>query len=314
MIVVYGLSENNINNTLFNLIFDLKITQTFDFKKDLTSILNELNQVSIFDEEANDEVKNYVITNAKFLTDKKDWSDQLDQLINTSHNLICTVSARNLSSFKLTKEQTKKIKFVKANAFSNEDKEKFVNKLIKKYQLNFTDEQTINYLIEKLANNPFTINNELNKFHLCNGTEIITKKIVDSLCFNSNEANIMVLGELIIKNDVKNAYRLYNWLLSQKELPITIIILLGYNFLEFKFQKMFLMKYGTNSTYSLAMKFGWYPKTLMNNLTFLQSVSLQEINNFLKDLYQLEIDIKLSKVIPETALGLLILKKITSLN
>lgn len=52
----------------------------------------------------------------------------------------------------------------------------------------------------------------------------------------------------------------------------------------------------------------------MNNLTFLQSVSLQEINNFLKDLYQLEIDIKLSKVIPETALGLLILKKITSLN
>ncbi|WEK83341.1 MAG: hypothetical protein L3I91_01420 [Mycoplasma sp.] len=306
MVIIYGLSKPNIKNALTLELLNKQVTNSFVYDDNFETIIGEVQQNSLFDDPS--VKKLYVIEDASFLTKKDQKSlSQVEELLNSNHQIILTVSARNKTSFAEVLQKNKNITWIKAAAVSEENKKDIIENLIKHYQIGFDKEATKEYLIAELSNNWNWVNNELTKIALVNKDEVITKKVLDELLFSNYDENILSLSKLILQKQTKQALDLFEQLIKQKVSEVNIINILVVSFFEFKLQKQFFNMTPYNSIKYRCMEYGWYPSFIYENYKVLEKVNLKTIDQILTNLLDLDYKIKTNQLIPSLALKLFIL-------
>lgn len=306
--IIYGMSNNNVQNKLYTLLFDQKIKYTF-FDQTNEEIISMLKQTNLFDEsdQSHDIV---VIHNAKFLVnDKKSSIEFINELIECDQQIYCLVTAKSVSSFnKIVIKNKNKFNLIKATAFNEQDKLLFVNKLTKTHQINFDCEKTRNVFINQLANDPFLILNEIKKLECYSVSDKITEDILAKLVFNEVDELIFNLIEYILLKKHYLAINLYNQLLRRKIQTTVIIATIAAQLIDLKIQKqLFLVNHFSNIYYlSEQTKIPYF--ILNKNFNLLRNINLSRINKLLDKLVLIDYNIKCYQSLPELEFKLFILE------
>jgi DNA polymerase-3 subunit delta len=193
-------------------------------------ILNFIEQTSIFEEE-----KTKVFINADFLNkkDKKSFVEKLLKKDDKSVFLLDIGEKGKLQDF-LT-EKAKKI-----DSFSTKNINDLISSILKENEANFDDQTSLNYFIESVENNPFSIESELNK--LINFNKIITKDNIITLVRSKTEESIFNLLNFILLNKHNLSLNTLDSLITNKFTIIEIITIISPQLIMLKTVKMALEK------------------------------------------------------------------------
>lgn len=200
------IKENNINNESIS-TYDLEIDA-------LKNALIDINTISLFES-----TKCIICKNLTNVTDLSDLKEYLK--VNTSNILIFIMK---------TPKDNKEIYNLIKNKIdlSKIDINKYIENELKDYKINSS---SINLLINNCNNNFNRITNEINKLKMYKYEEkVISNDDINLLVKKDLQNNIFDLINYINKKDKKNAYKVYNELIQNNEIPIKILVTLANNY------------------------------------------------------------------------------------
>ena len=198
---------------------------------------------------------------------------------------------------KLVKEKGKVVEFNKTNDINS-----IVKNLFDDYKIS---NELINLLIDRVGNDIYTLENEIQKIKLYkNNDKIITKEDILSLTNKNINTDIFNLIEHIINKDIDNAYYEYKEIIKLEE-PIKIMIMLSNQF-RIIYQAKELFKKGYTEG-EIASLINIHPYRIKLALNKSRNYDNKTVLKLLYELANMDIKIKTGKIEPSIALELFIL-------
>lgn len=278
-IIRYSLNEDSIDNILedantFNLFSDTKLiivndANIFTSSNDILTdkIINYLNNY-------ND--KSYLVFT--LLSDKIDNRKKITKAMSDKGNVI------NLN--KKDVDTNYIISYLKENG----------------YQINMSDARMI---LNKVGNNLFSINNELDKLMLFKlEDKVIDKNSIDLLINENIDSSLFALVDSITNKDKDKMLKLYHECLLESD-PIMIINMLANKYILLYQVKRLISDGYSDDKIAKELEVHPYPVKLARNMCY--SYSVKEILDIILKLANLDKDIKLGNVNGEVGLEFLLL-------
>lgn len=278
-IIRYSLNEDSIDNILedantFNLFSDTKLiivndANIFTSSNDILTdkIINYLNNY-------ND--KSYLVFT--LLSDKIDNRKKITKAMSDKGNVI------NLN--KKDVDTNYIISYLKENG----------------YQINMSDARMI---LNKVGNNLFSINNELDKLMLFKlEDKVIDKNSIDLLINENIDSSLFALVDSITNKDKNKMLKLYHECLLESD-PIMIINMLANKYILLYQVKRLISDGYSDDKIAKELEVHPYPVKLARNMCY--SYSVKEILDIILKLANLDKDIKLGNVNGEVGLEFLLL-------
>ncbi len=307
-VFLYNINGGCMNNYLivsesFRLIAD-ELEQIIG--KNTNIIKYDMQNVTIFDliNEAAymsllDEPKFIIATNANFFGNIKLKEEESEYLINYLVNpnknttIIFTTNKKLDERKKITKFMRNQYKVIDIPKLNEFDMNKKVSNIFKKNNYNI-EFDAVRYITSSCLNNYDLIYNEIAKIKLCyTEKKDLTLEDIKKLVFPSIEDNVFKLINAIVTKDHKLARKYFNDLKILKEEPIAFIALLAR-----EYRNMYLIKtLGRTKSKEDLLKImniqNWqYEKHEKNAYQYDE----QELKEKLKELYDLDCQIKMGKI------------------
>ena len=302
--LLYGTVDYLINKTIDKIISDNKIDEFNINKYDLTNslltdIINDASSMSLFSDKKIIIVNNaYIFTgnNKKYL--EQDTLELEKYLNNVNDN---TILIFNVNSEKLD-ERKKITKLIKKNGlvkdFNSIDNISLVKNLFDDYSIS---NDNVKYLISRVGDDSSLLASEIEKIKIYkNEDKTITFDDITNLTTKSLEVNNFKLIDAIINKNKAEAFNLYQDRIKLNEEPIAIIISLANQIrIMYQVKQLYLNGYTENNIASILKIHPYRVKLASQNAKKYDSNILL---NYLKQLADLDINIKTGKV--DKTLGL----------
>ncbi len=302
--LLYGTVDYLINKTIDKIISDNKIDEFNINKYDLTNslltdIINDASSMSLFNDKKIIIVNNaYIFTgnNKKYL--EQDTLELEKYLNNVNDN---TILIFNVNSEKLD-ERKKITKLIKKNGlvkdFNSIDNISLVKNLFDDYSIS---NDNVKYLISRVGDDSSLLASEIEKIKIYkNEDKTITFDDITNLTTKSLEVNNFKLIDAIINKNKAEAFNLYQDRIKLNEEPIAIIISLANQIrIMYQVKQLYLNGYTENNIASILKIHPYRVKLASQNAKKYDSNILL---NYLKQLADLDINIKTGKV--DKTLGL----------
>lgn len=278
-IIRYSLNEDSIDNILedantFNLFSDTKLiivndANIFTSSNDILTdkIINYLNNY-------ND--KSYLVFT--LLSDKIDNRKKITKVMSDKGNVI-DLNKKDVDTNYI-------ISYLKENG----------------YQINMSDARMI---LNKVGNNLFSINNELDKLMLFKlEDKVIDKNSIDLLINENIDSSLFALVDSITNKDKDKMLKLYHECLLESD-PVMIINMLANKYILLYQVKRLISDGYSDDKIAKELEVHPYPVKLARNMCY--SYSVKEILDIILKLANLDKDIKLGNVNGEVGLEFLLL-------
>ena len=302
--LLYGTVDYLINKTIDKIINDNKIDEFNVNKYDLTNslltdIINDASSMSLFSD------KKIIIVNNAYIftgTNKKYTEQNTEELENYLNNindntiLIFTINNEKLDERKKITKSVKKNGIVKD--FNSIDNISLVKNLFEDYSIS---NDNVKYLISRVGEDSSLLASEIEKIKIYkNDDKTITHDDITNLTTKSLEVNNFKLIDAIINKNKAEAFSLYQDRIKLNEEPIAIIISLANQIrIMYQVKQLYLDGYTENNIASILKIHPYRVKLASQNARKYDSDILL---NYLKQLADLDIDIKTGKV--DKTLGL----------
>lgn len=302
--LLYGTVDYLINKTIDKIINDNKIDEFNVNKYDLTNslltdIINDASSMSLFSD------KKIIIVNNAYIftgTNKKYTEQNTEELENYLNNindntiLIFTTNNEKLDERKKITKSVKKNGIVKD--FNSIDNISLVKNLFEDYSIS---NDNVKYLISRVGEDSSLLASEIEKIKIYkNDDKTITHDDITNLTTKSLEVNNFKLIDAIINKNKAEAFSLYQDRIKLNEEPIAIIISLANQIrIMYQVKQLYLEGYTENNIASILKIHPYRVKLASQNARKYDSDILL---NYLKQLADLDINIKTGKV--DKTLGL----------
>lgn len=278
-IIKYSLNEDSIDNILedantFNLFSDTKLI-----------IVNDANIFASSNDILTDKIINY-----------------LNNYNNKSYLVFTLLSDKIDNRKKITKVMSDKGNIINLN--KKEVDTNYIISYLKEngYQINMSDARMI---LNKVGNNLFSINNELDKLMLFKlEDKVIDKNSIDLLINENIDSSLFALVDSITNKDKNKMLKLYHECLLESD-PIMIINMLANKYILLYQVKRLISDGYSDDKIAKELEVHPYPVKLARNMCY--SYSVKEILDIILKLANLDKDIKLGNVNGEVGLEFLLL-------
>lgn len=278
-IIKYSLNEDNIDNILedantFNLFSDTKLI-----------IVNDANIFTSSNDILTDKIINYL----------NNYNDK-------SYLVFTLLSDKIDNRKKITKVMSDKGNVIDLN--KKEVDTNYIISYLKEngYQINMSDARMI---LNKVGNNLFSINNELDKLMLFKlEDKVIDKNSIDLLINENIDSSLFALVDSITNKDKDKMLKLYHECLLESD-PIMIINMLANKYILLYQVKRLISDGYSDDKIAKELEVHPYPVKLARNMCY--SYSVKEILDIILKLANLDKDIKLGNVNGEVGLEFLLL-------
>lgn len=278
-IIKYSLNEDSIDNILedantFNLFSDTKLI-----------IVNDANIFASSNDILTDKIINY-----------------LNNYNNKSYLVFTLLSDKIDNRKKITKVMSDKGNVIDLNK-KDVDTNYIISYLKENgYQINMSDARMI---LNKVGNNLFSINNELDKLMLFKlEDKVIDKNSIDLLINENIDSSLFALVDSITNKDKDKMLKLYHECLLESD-PIMIINMLANKYILLYQVKRLISDGYNDDKIAKELEVHPYPVKLARNMCY--SYSVKEILDIILKLANLDKDIKLGNVNGEVGLEFLLL-------
>lgn len=301
----YGLKEYRINEHIKKLckdIDEININKYDLNNTNIKDILEDAKTISMFGDK-----KIVIIDNALMFSGSSSLgSEEVENYLNNINEntiLIFIIHNEKIDSRKKICKLINKVgKVIEYN--EEENPISLAKSLLKDYDI---DSNTLNFLINRVGNNPLIIKKEIEKIKIYKDEDKkITKEDILNLTVKKVEVDIFKLIDSIVKKDKENALEIYNEMLKINEEPLKIIIILANQF-RIMYQSKELLKKGyTEKDIASILKI--HPYRVKLAIQNGRSYSSKTLLKYLNDLADIDIGIKTGKLNKDLALELFILK------
>src|SRR5574344_383544 len=307
--LLYGDSSYLIDKEIDKIINTNKIEDINISKYELDStnykdIVEDASTISLFSDKKVIIVNNsYIFTSIAKAGDTTIFEDYIENY-NPDTILIFKLNETKID------ERKKVVKLLKKNGtikdFNNtKDINKIIIDMLDNYKMS---NETMNVFIDRVGNDIYNIQNEIDKIKLYKGNNYnITKEDVINLTSENIDANLSSLMDAITDNNKEKAITIYKELLRLNTEPIQIIISLA-NKYRLMYQAKSLARKGYTEL-EIGKELDQNPKYMYVLLKLSKNYTMDYLLNILKDLIDLDYNIKSGNVNDSLAFELFILKK-----
>lgn len=253
---------------------------------DFKDFLDSLNQQSMF------VVKKLFFLENIFLSDsfKKEFPKHIDKISKSADVLVLVERTKIKNTLKLFKILTEKAMCQEFEILSGVKLKNWANKEFSKNNAEISS-FALNKLIAFSGNDLWRLNNEIKK--LSTYTKNVTEKEVELFVNSTIESEIFKTIDSIAQKDKTKALHLLENHLTEGESPFYILKMFAW-----QFRNILLVKAGK--------KGGMHPFVFRKTLALAQRFSLEELKEIFNKIFETDKNIKTGKVLPESALKMLI--------
>ena len=307
--LIYHLDQEFINNKINEIKENLKIEDIsiikYTYDNNMDSIIEDANTKNLFGDK-----KLIIVENSTFIneSDKLDISPLETYLDNFNKDtyLIFTLISESVDT---RKKIFKKIKEV-GNIIAHEkiDNKFFINYIsdILKQNNKKMEPRLIEEFLNKVGYDLGNIKNELEKLFILTNNEKIEEEDIKSINTNNKEESLFSLIDSIVNKEISKSIKLYRYFIDKNEEVIKIIAMLA-NKYRLIYQTKLLYQEGKNK-YDISKILGVHSYAISLAITTSFKYTDSELIRILKELYNLDLDIKIGKVNDKFALEMFILK------
>lgn len=307
--LIYHLDQEFINNKINEIKENLKIEDIsiikYTYDNNMDSIIEDANTKNLFGDK-----KLIIVENSTFIneSDKLDISPLETYLDNFNKDtyLIFTLISESVDT---RRKIFKKIKEVgNIIAYEKIDNKFFINYIsdILKQNNKKMEPRLIEEFLNKVGYDLGNIKNELEKLFILTNNEKIKEEDIKSINTNNKEESLFSLIDSIVNKEISKSIKLYRYFIDKNEEVIKIIAMLA-NKYRLIYQTKLLYQEGKNK-YDISKILGVHSYAISLAITTSFKYTDSELIRILKELYNLDLDIKIGKVNDKFALEMFILK------
>ena len=307
--LIYHLDQEFINNKINEIKENLKIEDIsiikYTYDNNMDSIIEDANTKNLFGDK-----KLIIVENSTFIneSDKLDISPLETYLDNFNKDtyLIFTLISESVDT---RRKIFKKIKEVgNIIAYEKIDNKFFINYIsdILKQNNKKMEPRLIEEFLNKVGYDLGNIKNELEKLFILTNNENIEEEDIKSINTNNKEESLFSLIDSIVNKEISKSIKLYRYFIGKNEEVIKIIAMLA-NKYRLIYQTKLLYQEGKNK-YDISKILGVHSYAISLAITTSFKYTDSELIRILKELYNLDLDIKIGKVNDKFALEMFILK------
>ena len=305
--VLYGTEEFLLKREIQKIILKNKIEQ-YDInyynleEDDLKSILEDASTISLFSNQRIIIIENsYIFTGASKKTQDTKYLENYLKEKNHNNIIIFTVISDKLDSRKKIVTLASELGTVMKLDTNNLNS--IVKDLFENYQINNSE---IDLLIERVGDNLSLLDQEIEKIKVYKNDDLeVTKEDILNLTTKVIDTNIFHLIDNIISNHKHQAIQSYLEMIILGEEPIKIIVMLANQF-RLMLQTKLLKKQGV-SIYEMMSILGQKKFPLEKAIEKGRNISEESLFDFLKQLSDLDMNIKTGKIDKNIGLEIFIL-------
>lgn len=305
--LIYGVDKYLIDKEIDKIIKKNKIDNNSIIKYSLNedsidNILEDANTFNLFSD-----TKLIIVNNANIFTSSNDiLTDKIINYLNNYNDksyLVFTLLSDKIDN----RKKITKVMSDKGNVIDLNKKDVDINYIISYlkengYQINMSDARMI---LNKVGNNLFSINNELDKLMLFKlEDKVIDKNSIDLLINENIDSSLFALVDSITNKDKNKMLKLYHECLLESD-PIMIINMLANKYILLYQVKRLISDGYSDDKIAKELEVHPYPVKLARNMCY--SYSVKEILDIILKLANLDKDIKLGNVNGEVGLEFLLL-------
>lgn len=307
--LIYHLDQEFINKKINEIKENLKIEDIsiikYTYDNNMDSIIEDANTKNLFGDK-----KLIIVENSTFIneSDKLDISPLETYLDNFNKDtyLIFTLISESVDT---RRKIFKKIKEVgNIIAYEKIDNKFFINYIsdILKQNNKKMEPRLIEEFLNKVGYDLGNIKNELEKLFILTNNEKIEEEDIKSINTNNKEESLFSLIDSIVNKEISKSIKLYRYFIDKNEEVIKIIAMLA-NKYRLIYQTKLLYQEGKNK-YDISKILGVHSYAISLAITTSFKYTDSELIRILKELYNLDLDIKIGKVNDKFALEMFILK------
>ncbi len=305
--LIYGVDKYLIDKEIDKIIKKNKIDNNsiirYSLNEDsIDNILEDANTFNLFSD-----TKLIIVNDANIFTSSNDiLTDKIINYLNNYNDksyLVFTLLSDKIDN----RKKITKVMSDKGNVIDLNKKEVDTNYIISYlkengYQINMSDARMI---LNKVGNNLFSINNELDKLMLFKlEDKVIDKNSIDLLINENIDSSLFALVDSITNKDKNKMLKLYHECLLESD-PIMIINMLANKYILLYQVKRLISDGYSDDKIAKELEVHPYPVKLARNMCY--SYSVKEILDIILKLANLDKDIKLGNVNGEVGLEFLLL-------
>lgn len=305
--LIYGVDKYLIDKEIDKIIKKNKIDNNsiirYSLNEDsIDNILEDANTFNLFSD-----TKLIIVNDANIFTSSNDiLTDKIINYLNNYNNksyLVFTLLSDKIDN----RKKITKVMSDKGNVIDLNKKDVDTNYIISYlkengYQINMSDARMI---LNKVGNNLFSINNELDKLMLFKlEDKVIDKNSIDLLINENIDSSLFALVDSITNKDKDKMLKLYHECLLESD-PIMIINMLANKYILLYQVKRLISDGYSDDKIAKELEVHPYPVKLARNMCY--SYSVKEILDIILKLANLDKDIKLGNVNGEVGLEFLLL-------
>lgn len=305
--LIYGVDKYLIDKEIDKIIKKNKIDNNsiirYSLNEDsIDNILEDANTFNLFSD-----TKLIIVNDANIFTSSNDiLTDKIINYLNNYNDksyLVFTLLSDKIDN----RKKITKVMSDKGNVIDLNKKEVDINYIISYlkengYQINMSDARMI---LNKVGNNLFSINNELDKLMLFKlEDKVIDKNSIDLLINENIDSSLFALVDSITNKDKDKMLKLYHECLLESD-PIMIINMLANKYILLYQVKRLISDGYSDDKIAKELEVHPYPVKLARNMCY--SYSVKEILDIILKLANLDKDIKLGNVNGEVGLEFLLL-------
>lgn len=305
--LIYGVDKYLIDKEIGKIIKKNKIDNNsiirYSLNEDsIDNILEDANTFNLFSD-----TKLIIVNDANIFTSSNDiLTDKIINYLNNYNDksyLVFTLLSDKIDN----RKKITKVMSDKGNVIDLNKKDVDINYIISYlkengYQINMSDARMI---LNKVGNNLFSINNELDKLMLFKlEDKVIDKNSIDLLINENIDSSLFALVDSITNKDKDKMLKLYHECLLESD-PIMIINMLANKYILLYQVKRLISDGYSDDKIAKELEVHPYPVKLARNMCY--SYSVKEILDIILKLANLDKDIKLGNVNGEVGLEFLLL-------
>lgn len=305
--LIYGVDKYLIDKEIDKIIKKNKIDNNsiirYSLNEDsIDNILEDANTFNLFSD-----TKLIIVNDANIFTSSNDiLTDKIINYLNNYNDksyLVFTLLSDKIDN----RKKITKVMSDKGNVIDLNKKDVDINYIISYlkengYQINMSDARMI---LNKVGNNLFSINNELDKLMLFKlEDKVIDKNSIDLLINENIDSSLFALVDSITNKDKDKMLKLYHECLLESD-PIMIINMLANKYILLYQVKRLISDGYSDDKIAKELEVHPYPIKLARNMCY--SYSVKEILDIILKLANLDKDIKLGNVNGEVGLEFLLL-------
>ncbi|MDR0674782.1 MAG: hypothetical protein LBF36_00715 [Mycoplasmataceae bacterium] len=298
--IFYGEDKNSMAYELHKLVqyYAFVPIQHIYFDNNHQQIIDCVYQIDLFN---NEQV--FVIHNATFLINSEIQDMELTQKLMHASNELYLIVIGKKDSFN---KYAKGVDIKKISKFNNASKQALINNLLKSQNVRFDSNATQQEFENLTSNDPFMMENEINKLILISQNKIITKNMLDNAINDSTELNIFKLIKYLLINDKKSLIKLYDNLIVLKYQPIELIQVMSSQLFNLKLLKQAMMQHYSQTEIESQLKITKFMQ--FANYDILNKITIDKLNLTINELASLDYNIKHSLINPYLGLKLMLSK------